>query len=152
MRAYDILYEHVDQRSTLQKLRDVIAHPSTDHNIRTIAQTKLERLMATQPEQGLVVINQLPVETNLTADQMERPFVVGISIRELYDRLCALNPGPSTIHFMRQGQVYMMVPPPFQGVSKAQYLQMVNQAALGVRRITSTFVEDKGYMFTLSFI
>ena len=152
MRAYDILYEHVDQRSTIDKLRDVIAHPATDSNIRSIAQTKLETLMANQPQQALVEYSYPPVETNLTYEQMERPFIVGITIRELYDRLCALQPGPSTIHFMRQGQVYMMVPPPFQGVSKAQYLQMVNQAAIGVRRITSTYVEEKGYMFTLSFI
>ncbi len=151
MRAYEILYEHVDQRSTEQKLRDVIDHPSTDETMRSIAQNKLALILANRPAQNLIYLKP-PVETNLTDDQMDRPFIVGVTIRDLYDRLCSLRPGPSSIHFMRHGQIYMMVPPPFQGISKMEYLSMVNQAAIGVRKITSTFMQDKGYLFVLSFI
>lgn len=152
MRAYEILYEHVDQRSTIQKLRDVINHPATEPTVRSVAQRKLEGLLASNTGQDLIEFSRPQVETNLSYEQMDHPFIVGVTIRELYERLCALVPGPSTIHFMRHGQIYMMVPPPFQGISKADYLAMINRAAPGVRRITSQFMNDKGYMFVLSFI
>lgn len=152
MRAYEILYEHVDQRTTVQKLRDVIEHPGTEAAVRAIAQTKLDKILTEFPEKGLHVIQEPPVATNIPLADMNRPFIMGLTLRDIYDNLCALRPGPSHIQFTRQGTIYMLVPPPFQGVSKRDYYTMIAQAAPGVRAINSTYQAEKGYMFVLNYL
>lgn len=149
MRAYEILFES-DNRSKIQKLRDVIDHPATEATVRSVAQSKLKLLLDNEPAPPAVA-SQLVVATNITEEDLDRPYFTGVPVRNIYESLCALQPAPVEISFLRQGQVNMMVPPPFMGLTRQQYYERIQQAVPAVRRIDCRMFEGRGYFFTLSF-
>ena len=83
---------------------------------------------------------------------MEQHFLPGITLGHLYDGLCGLSPAPNKIQFLRQGQIQMMVPPPFMGKTKPQYIQEINGICRGARFIDSRMVEGQGYYFVISYV
>jgi hypothetical protein len=169
VRAYEFLCEELDKRSKLQKLADVINHPATEDTIRQVAQSKAKLLFDQMTEEerevelaraGILEIkplaevqpSRITVATNINESDLERPFVMGVTLGQLYENLSKLSPRPSNIQFLRQGQIHLMVPPPFQNMTKTQFIQCVESAAPGVQKISSTFLEGRGYHFVLSFL
>lgn len=149
MRAYEVLFES-DQRSKIQKLKDVINHPTTEETVKAVAQGKLDALLASMPPEAIPP--RIIIETNLTDDLLDVPYVGHRTAGQIYDGLSALTPAPNKINFLRQGTIQMMVPPPFNGLSKQVYYNMINEAVGGCRNINSTLVPGQGYFFSISFI
>lgn len=147
MRAHEVLFES-DSRTRVEKLLDVINHPATEETIRAVARAKLQQLMGSEPIPQKRIIS---VPVNVEESDFDRQFVLGVTIGEIYDALCALAPKPSNIAFLRQGQIQMLVPPPFHGLTKMQYYEIIMRALPGVRNITSGYASE-GYYFTLSYI
>ena len=145
--------EFLSSKNTIQKLVDLINHPSTIDTIRSVAQTKLDKLLDKLPdeEKALWLPQKISVPTNISEQDLEKPFAGGSQIGELYQNLISLKPGPSYVQFLAHGQIHMLVPPPFQGMSKQGYYNLINRAVPGLRRINSEFIENKGYHFVLSF-
>ena len=148
MRAYEILYE--DSRSKAQKLQDLIDHPATEETVRSVAKSRLQLLMAS--ECPVEVRSRLTVQTNITEADLDRQFLTGLSMGDLYEGLCGLNPAPNDIQFLRQGSIRMMVPPPFMGKTKNEYIQEILRVCPGARDIRSQMFEGIGYMFSISYI
>jgi hypothetical protein len=138
------------RRGTIEKLRDLINHPKTEDTIRSVAESKLQILLG----------NQLPVEqsrritvhTNVSEADLDRQFLIGIQLGDIYERLCSLSPQPSDIQFMHQGVINIMVPPPFMGKTRIQYTQEVLGACPGARDIKSQMIDGVGYLFSVAFI
>lgn len=147
MRAHEYLFE--DNRSKIKKLRELVDHPSTEETIRRVAISKLKILLTDQPQS---VITMMMVETNITEADLDRPFVANVSLKQLYEGLCGLSPSPNNIQFLRQGQIQMIVPPPFMGKTKNQYVAEVHAACPGSRRVSSRMLEGRGYLFLISYI
>ena len=147
MRAREIVVES-DNRNRLQKLLDVINHPATEETIRSVAKSKLQQLIDSDPS---LLRKSRPAEVNIEESDFDRQFVMGVTIGQIYDSLCGLTPRPSRIEFFRQGTIRMFVPPPFHGLTKSEYYQLINDAVPGLRSINSTYHPD-GYLFFLSFI
>lgn len=147
MRAREILFE--DSRSTIQKLEELIAHPNTEDTVRSIAQTKLQALRANMPVEAR---KRITVPVNLQEEDLEQHFLPGISLGHLYDGLCGLSPAPNDIKFGRQGVIHMMVPPPFMGKTKQQYLNEINDVCRGARNISSKMIDGHGYFFIISYL
>jgi hypothetical protein len=146
--AKEYLYE--DAPSKIDKLRALIDHPSTDENIRLVARNRLAYLISSDEPQRAP--QRISVETNVAEADLDRPFLAGVSLGELYDNLCALNPSPNEIKFGRQGIIHMMVPPPFMGKTKQQYINEVWHACPGARNISCDLRGTTGYLFIISFI
>lgn len=149
MRAYEVLFES-DERSKIQKLKDVINHPTTEATVKAVAQNKLDLLLASMPAEARPP--RIVIETNITEDLLEVPYVGGRTTGQLYDALCSLAPAPNRVNFLRQGTIQMMVPPPFNGLSKQAYYNMINEAVGGCRNINATLVPGQGYFFSISFL
>jgi len=147
VRAREILFE--DSRSTIQKLEELIAHPSTEETIRAVARNKLQTLRATIVGEPQRRIN---VPVNLQEEDLDNHFLPGVTLGEIYDGLCSLSPAPNRIQFLRQGQIQMMVPPPFMGKTRAEYVHEIQQACPGARHIGGHMIEEQGYFFTISYI
>lgn len=147
MRAREILFE--DNRTTIQKLEELIAHPGTEATVRSVAQSKLDLLRSNMPVEARKRIN---VAVNLEEADLDNHFLPGITLGHLYDGLCALSPCPNRIQFLRQGQIQMMVPPPFMGKTKPQYIEEINKVCRGARFIDSKMVEGQGYYFVISYV
>ena len=148
MRAREYLYE--DDRSKIQKLRDLIDHPSTEETVRRVAQGRLQLLMAS--EAPVEALSRLTVATNITEDDLNRDFLIGLNLGSLYQGLCSLSPAPNDIQFLRQGAIRIIVPPPFMNKTKQQYLNEIMAACPGARQIHSQMIEGLGYMFSISYL
>ena len=148
MRAREFLFE--DSRSKIEKLRELINHPGTEETVRDVARGRLELLMASQcpaePQQ------RITVPTNVQESDLDQAFITGVSLGDLYDNLVALSPAPNDIKFGRQGVIHMMVPPPFMGKTKQQYLNEILQACPGARNISSQMMGGSGYFFVVSYL
>lgn len=151
MRASEFLYE--DHRTKIQKLEELIDHPSTEETIRIVARSRLKILQ--QHQLAIVPIEppaRITVPVNISESDLDTYFVPGIKLGYLYDGLCNLSPAPNNIRFLRQGQIQMMVPPPFMGKTKIQYLKEINAVTIGALHIDSKMVEGHGYSFTISYV
>lgn len=149
MRAYEVLFES-DDRSKIQKLKDVINHPSTEATVKEVAQKKLDLLLASMPAEARPL--RIVIETNLTDDLLDVPYTNAKTAGQIYEALSGLNPAPNRINFLRQGVIHMMVPPPFNGLSKQAYYNMIHEAVGGCRNISASLVPGQGYFFTVSFL
>lgn len=150
MRASEFLFE--DNRSKIEKLEELIAHPSTEETIRSVAQSRLKVLQANLPAVVEPPRPRISVAVNVEEQDLDTPFLPGITLGSLYDGLTSLSPQPNQIRFLRQGQIQMMVPPPFMGKTKPQYMQEINSVCRGARAIDSKMVEGEGYFFTVSYV
>lgn len=147
MRAREFLYE--DSRSKIQKLEELIAHPGTEETVRSVAQSRLDLLRSQMPAEPC---SRITVPTNVAEEDLERPFLTGVSLGHLYDNLCKLSPAPNVIKFGRQGVIHMVVPPPFMGKTKQQYLGEISRACPGARSISDHIQGSAGYLFVISFL
>lgn len=148
MRAREFLFE--DSRTKIQKLEELIAHPGTEDNDRKVAQSRLDLLRSQVPVEAPSRITTL---TNIAEEDLDRPFLTGVSLGNLYDSLNQLSPAPNEIKFGRQGVIHMVVPPPFMGKSKQQYQMEIAQACPGARSIGGNMLSgDLGYLFVISFL
>ena len=147
MRAREFLFE--DSRSKIEKLEELISHPGTEETVRSVAQSRLALLRSQNPVEAR---QRITVATNVTEEDLGRQFLTGIPLGGLYESLCRLSPAPNDIQFLRQGAIRIMVPPPFQGKTKAQYISEILQACPGARDIRSQMIEGLGYMFSISYI
>lgn len=164
MRAHEYLFEHSDVRTTLQKLKDVIDHPNTESNIRDVAQRKYDLLISQQvvDEEESVALAPLPVSritvpVNVEEEYLDQQFVTGISMGDIYERLCSLQPIPSNIEFRRSGVIYITVPPPYCNLTKADYVRLISETVPGIRYINASALENDcgmiyGYVFSLHYI
>ena len=148
MRAREFLFE--DSRSKIEKLRELIDHPGTEETVRQVARGRLELLMAS--ECPVEARSRITVQTNVTEEDLDRQFLTGVNLGGLYENLCSLSPAPNDIQFLRQGSIRIMVPPPFMGKTKAQYVGELMQACPGARQVHSQMIEGLGYMFSISYI
>lgn len=149
MRASELLFE--DHRSTIEKLEELIAHPQTEDTVRAVAQTKLKTLRdnlpaVTTPQQ------RISIPVNLDEGDLDNHFLPGITLGHLYEGLSQLSPPPNRIQFLKQGQIQMMVPPPFMGKTKPEYMAEINRVCRGARAIDSRMIEGQGYYFVISYI
>lgn len=162
MRAHEYLFEASDARTTLEKLKDVIDHPATEPTIRDVAQRKYD-LLSSQivDEQDIVEFappSRITVATNVPEDMLDQQFVTGVTIGEIYQRITSLCPAPNYVEFRRSGVIHMTVPPPYHGMTKAQYYDHIAAVVPGIRYINSSnAIEDdtgemKGYIFTLHYV
>lgn len=148
MRAREFLFE--DSRTKIQKLEELIAHPGTEDNVRKVAQSRLDLLRSQVPVE---VPSRITTLTNIAEDDLDRPFLTGVSLGNLYNNLNQLSPAPNEIKFGRQGVIHMVVPPPFMGKSKQQYQMEIAQACPGARSIGGNMLSgDLGYLFIISFL
>ena len=162
MRAHEYLFEASDVRTTLEKLRDVIDHPATEATIRDVAQRKYDLLSSQIVDEQEIVVYQptsrITVATNVPEDMLDQQFVTGVTIGDIYQRVISLCPAPNYVEFRRSGVVHMTVPPPYEGMTKAQYYEHIMAAVPGIRYINSShaieddFGEMKGYIFTLHYV
>lgn len=147
MRAREFLFE--DGRSKIEKLEELIAHPGTEDTVRSVALSRLELLRSQTPVDAP---QKLSVPTNVTEEDLDRQFLTGLNLGQLYEGLCSLSPAPNDIQFLRQGAIRIMVPPPFMGKTKQQYLGELMQVCPGARQVHSQMIEGHGYMFSISYI
>lgn len=148
MRAREFLFE--DSRSKIDKLKALIDHPGTEETVRQVARGRLELLMASECSEE--PRSRITVQTNITEDDLDRQFLTGLPLGALYEGLCALSPAPNEINFLRQGSIQMMVPPPFMGKTKNQYIQEIMDVCPGARQVHSRMIEGLGYWFSISYI
>ena len=172
MRAYEYLFESCS-RSTLQKLCDMASHPNTEETVKQVALAKAHKLYHSmsveeqdehlalndifQFKAPVVKLSRISIPVNLDDDDLDLQFITGISILDIYSSICALRPAPSSIEFRRSGVIYMTVPPPYHGLTKPQYYDLIKQQVPGVRYISSSSLEDDGgnmlgYVFILHYI
>lgn len=151
MRAHEFLFESTDPRSRIEKMRAVINDPATNENVRKVAQGRLDVLLASETPVQQKALRHT-TRTNITEEDLEIPFVVGVKVGEIYNALAGLSPSPQEIHFFRQGQIKMVVPPPYHGLTREEYYHAINQACPGIRRISAHQLGSEGYLFTLSFV
>ena len=147
MRAKEFLFE--DNRSLLQKLEELIAHPGTEDTVRQVAANRLALLRDKIPVEPR---SRITVMTNITEDDLDRPFLTGVSLGDLYENLTTLSPAPCEIAFGRQGVIKMLVRPPFMGKTKHQYLNEISMACPGAQKISSQMLPEDGYLFVISYL
>jgi hypothetical protein len=147
VRAREYLFE--DNRSTIEKLEELIAHPGTEETVRLVALSRLDNLRSKLPAQPR---SRITTSTNVSEEDLDRPFLTGLSLGTLYDSLNALSPAPNEILFGRQGVIHMMVPPPFMGKTKQQYMNDILSACPGARHISGNMIEGRGYLFIISYL
>lgn len=147
MRAREILFE--DSRTQAEKLQDLIDHPATEETVREVARKKLKAIEDKNP---LIDAPVRVVRTNVSEEHFNIAFANGIAVKTLYEGLSRLQPLPEEINFLRQGQVQMIVRPPFMNKTRSQYIQEICQACPGVRNVTGHMLLDSGYLFVISFI
>lgn len=157
MRAHEYLFES-DQRTTLDKLKAVIDHPATEATVRAVAQSKYDLLLQQQVEEEQEIVNRFLVPTNISPESLEQQYILGVTVGDIYDSLCGLLPRPSNIQFSKIGTIHIMVPPPYHGLTKAQFMQLIMTTVPGVKAvrggesILDKFYNPLGYAFSLHFI
>jgi hypothetical protein len=131
-------------------MKALIDDPNTNENVRKIAQGKLAALLGSE-----TIYEYRPprikVRTNVSDSDLDLAFTNGARVGDLYDALSSLTPGPQEIHFLRQGVVKMVVPPPFTNITRESYYHMIKSACPSVHRIAAHHLGNEGYLFTLSF-
>lgn len=147
MRARELLFE--DNRSKIEKLEELIAHPGTEETVRKVAQNRLQLLRANMP---VVPRSRITVETNILEEHLDQQFLTGITMGQIYEGLCSLSPAPNRIHFLRQGQIQMMVPPPMMGKTRQEYYEDIYRVCPGSKNVTARMVEGQGYFFVISYL
>jgi hypothetical protein len=170
MNARQFMFES-DQRTTAQKMLDLIRHPNTEDTVRAVAQTKFDRLMNTMTEAERSQVMSQPISgparpaappppvpptrtiCNIDSANMDIPYSCYQTVRIIYMCLSGLRPRPSIIYFLHNQQIHMLVPPPFLGISKLQYYNMIWAVQPSIKSINCDFVLAEGsYHFVLSFI
>lgn len=156
MRAREFIFES-DNRSRMEKLIDMIQHPSTEDNLRRVAANKLKLLLDKEepiPEPVVVCDAQdVPeISTNIKPEYLDAIFLGDLSFHVCLSRLSTLNPSPSRVEFMRQGQLAMLVKPPFNGQTRQQYFDRIDKLLPGIRRISADYQMDQGYSILVSWI
>ena len=136
-----------DSRTKIDKLKDLINHPTTGDNERNIAMQKLNSLLQQQPK-PFSISPTCRTTCNVSDNGWNNIYIGSMTYRKIYDALCNLIPAPSEIYF-RPGKVVMLIPPPYHGLSKQQYFGNIRQQFPYVRNFESKFIEDKGYMIEL---
>ena len=162
MRAYEFLtivkkspliLKESDSRNTLRKLKDLIEHPKTEDTIKAVARTKLEKLLSELDEEDRdqYIPRRIKIPTNLTEEDLDLPFSTKNTFGDIYLNLSNLRPAPNSIQFLRPASIHMFVPPPFCGISRAEYYQRIAKAVTNVMKINSQYKEGSGYHLVLSF-
>jgi hypothetical protein len=161
MRAHEYLFEASDVRTTLEKLRDVIDHPATEATIREVAQRKYDLLssqIVDEEEINLPVVNRINIPVNVDEEMLDKQFIAGVTIYDIYQSLCDTLPSPSSIEFSRMGTVTIVVPPPYHGYTKLEFAQHLRANIPGVRSVTGgaqrvdKMGEMEGYIFILHYV
>ena len=145
MRAREFLFE--DNRSTIQKLEELIAHPSTEDTVRQVA---ISRLALLQSRETVEVPTRKVVKTNVAEEDLNRPYLHGVSLGTIYDNLTNLSPAPTEIAFGRQGTIKMFVPPPFMGKSKLGYMSEIKASCPGAKDVQG-HMSGSGYLFVVNY-
>lgn len=156
MRAREFIYES-DNRSRIEKLVDMIQHPSTEDNLRRVAADKLKLLLDKEeplPEPVTIcgVLCTPEISTNIKSEYLDAIFLNDLSFRDCLSRLSMIDPPPTRVEFMRQGQLVMSVKPPFNGQTRQQYFSQIDEALPGIRRISADYQMDQGYSILISWI
>ena len=172
MRAREFLFER-DERTTEQKLMDLINHPTTEENVRNVAVTRLAKLKAAvspksnDPVKAAYGSNAAQSDdrshfqgfaeegrphTNLSIESRDVKHMSGRTFGQLYDALAAIQPRPSRIDFGPSGhKIKIMVPPPFLGLTKREFYELLVRACPGLSNIESQMVGNSGYVFWLTY-
>lgn len=148
MRAREFLFE--DNRSKIEKLKALIDHSSTEDTVRDVARGRLKLLMASQCP--VEAPQRITITTNITEKDLDREFLVGLNLGQIYNSLCALEPAPVEIYFLRQGSIRLTVLPPFMNKTKQEYLNEILQACPGAKQIQNQMIEGYGYMFSVIYL
>lgn len=156
MRAREFIFES-DNRSRIEKLVDMIQHPSTEENVRRVAANKLKLLLDKEepiPEPTVVCDSQdVPeISTNIKNEYLDAIFLGDLSFHDVLSRLASLSPCPVRVEFMRQGQAVMLVKPPFNGQTRQEYFDKIDQCLPGIRRLSADYQLDQGYSILISWI
>lgn len=155
MRASEFIFES-DNRNRIAKLVDMIQHPSTEDTIRRVAAGKLKLILDKEeplPEPEELYLPETPhVSTNIKQEYMNAIFINNMSFGECLQNLSLLSPPPTRVEFMRQGQIAMLVKPPFHGQTRADYFRQIENRVPGIRRISADYQMDQGYSILLSWI
>lgn len=159
-----------DNRSTIQKLQDLIAHKNTEETIRQVAIDRLKSITGKDypqiKEPEIKYTSKLEpldpfkfttrksdvIYTNLRSSDWDRMYTSMMTTKQVYDSLCRLTPPPNEILFYSQGEISISVPPPYMGMSKRDYYSLICRSIPGVKGIVSTFIDGKGYNIKISFI
>lgn len=147
-----------EQRSKVQKLKDLVDHPSTNPHVREMAKRKIEELRSLYPDlynEPTVVGRMDPsIETNVSEADLDKPFFQTIfgrlmTVGDYYDGLKNLEPKPYAIEFRPNGQIGFKVKGPFT-ITKAEFANRINRAVPDARSIYFAFRGDKGYAVQVS--
>ena len=152
MRARELFFES-DNRNRIEKLVDMIEHPSTEDTIRKVAVSKLKLLLGKEeplPEIPPKVITS--ITTNISQEYFDVLFLNNLTFGDCLARLSTLQPSPSRVEFMRQGQIVMLVQPPFNGQTRQQYFEQIDNSLPGIRKIEADYQLDRGYSILVSWI
>ena len=156
MRAREFIFE-ADNRSKIAKLVDMIQHPSTEDNIRRVAADKLKLLLDKEdpiPESEVICDEDIlpEISTNIKDEYLDSIFLGSMSFHDCLNRLATLGPPPTRVEFMRQGQICMLVKPPFNGQTRQQYFEQIERCLPGIRRLSADYQIDQGYSILISWI
>lgn len=151
MRAKEFLYES-DSRSRIEKLLDMIDHPSTESTVKQVAISKLKNLLEKEPP----VQTQLPVSSsiacNIKSNYMDENYVGEITFRDILNRLAKITPCPTFVEFLQQKQIIMRVEPPFGNQTRDEYFSQIAKALPGITRVSCDYKIDSGYDVFVSWI
>ena len=154
-----------DNRSKLDKLRDLANHPNTLPHMRDMALKKIEELKNLYPEtpkpkQSFVNTNTYTppasildkdMITNISERDIHNIYLNASSFYDIYTRFRLLSPKPYAIEFCSGGTINFRVKGPFC-VSRQQYHTMIKQLFPTVKSVNIHFQGDNGYVCALSFI
>ena len=136
-----------DNRTKIDKLKDLVNHPGTGDIERSVAMQKLNLLLQQQPQSFSSPSTSRTV-SNVGGSHWNSIYIGRMTHKQIFDILCNLIPSPSEI-FFRPGKIVLLIPPPYHGLSKQQYFSMIRQQFPYVKTFESKFLEDKGYVIEL---
>lgn len=147
-----------EQRSKVQKLQDLVDHPTTNPHVREMAKRKIEELQSLYPD----LYTQQPtasrfdpaIMTNIQEEDLPRPYYQGIfgqvkTIGDFYDAIRMIDPKPYSIEFRPNGQIGFKVKGPFE-ITKAEFANRINRAVPEAQSIYFAFRGDQGYAVQIS--
>ena len=151
----NILLENNNERTTRQKLIDLINNPATLPHIATLAKEKLTIYQETDIINKVISTykEDLEIKCNVEQKDFSAPYIGGLQIGEIYKCLTNLSPKPYVIEFGRDGTVKFRVKGPFF-VTKQMYSSMLTTQIQSIKTIYFHPYEgdDYGYCLTLSFV
>lgn len=149
MRAREIFFESLNS-DRIEKLLNMIRHPNTETTIKRVAMNKLKNILEKEPP---LPVDTLPsISHNIKEEYLDTKFINNLTFRDILERLSDISPTPSRVEFMRQGQIAMLVKPPFLGLTKNQYFEKIISVLPGVRKLSSDLQLDQGYQILISWI